>query len=135
MVGDNMDIRFTSLDELKSRLMPALRLRKRELRKQNPTVTEEDIWIYFASNYWKNASNLSLAKMVNDILNASQTAKVIGCSAQRVRERLKRGIWDFGTVVKAKQSGKTQDSYEVNKYKLAKFLEIPVEEIDRRLSA
>ena len=40
--------------------------------------------------------------MVNDILNASQTAKVIGCSAQRVRERLKRGIWDFGTVVKAK---------------------------------
>ena len=40
-----MDIRFTSLNELKSRLMPALRLRKRELRKQNPTVTEEDIWI------------------------------------------------------------------------------------------
>lgn len=64
-----MDIRFTSLDELKSRLMPALRLRKRELRKQNPTVTEEDIWVYFASNYWKKASNLSLAKMVNDILN------------------------------------------------------------------
>ena len=57
-----MDIRFRSLDELKSRLMPALRLRKRELRKQNSTVTEEDIWIYFASN-------LSLAKMVNDILN------------------------------------------------------------------
>ncbi|MBD9104871.1 hypothetical protein EGW03_00205 [bacterium] len=69
MVGDSMDIRFRSLDELKSRLMPALRLRKRELRKQNSTVTEEDIWIYFASNYWKNASNLSLAKMVNDILN------------------------------------------------------------------
>ena len=72
---------------------------------------------------------------MSDILNASQAAKVIGCSAQRVRERLKRGIWNFGTVVKAKQSGKTQDSYEVNKYKLAKFLEIPVEEIDRRLSA
>ena len=64
-----MDIRFRSLDELKSRLMPALRLRKRELRKQNSTVTEEDIWIYFASNYWKNASNLKLEKMVNDILN------------------------------------------------------------------
>ena len=73
--------------------------------------------------------------MVNDILNASQTAKVIGCSAQRVRERLKRGIWDFGTVVKAKQSGKTQDSYEINKYKLAKFLEISADGIDRRLSA
>ena len=72
---------------------------------------------------------------MSDILTASQTARVIGCSAQRVRERLKRGIWDFGTVVKAKQSGKTQDSYEVNKYKLAKFLEITVEEIDRRLSA
>lgn len=70
---------------------------------------------------------------MQDILNATQTAKVIGCGTQRVRERIKRGIWDFGAVVKARQSGKKQDSYEINKQKLADWLQIPIEEVDRRL--
>lgn len=70
---------------------------------------------------------------MQDILNATQTAKVIGCGSQRVRERIKRGIWSFGTVVKAKQAGKRQDSYEINKQALADWLKIPVEEVDRRL--
>lgn len=70
---------------------------------------------------------------MREILNAAQTARVIGCSPQMVRERIKRGNWKFGDVVTAKQSGKTQNSYEINKRKLAEWLVISVEELERRL--
>ena len=53
-----------------------------------------------------------------------------------VRERIKRGIWTFGSVVTRKESGNAQkNTYEINKHKLADFLGIPVEEVDRRLGA
>ena len=71
---------------------------------------------------------------MQDILTANQTARVIGCGPQRVRERIKRGIWTFGSVVTRKESGNAQkNTYEINKYKLAEWLGIPAEEVDRRL--
>ena len=69
MVGDYMEPQFNSLEELKIRLMPALRNRKRELKRKNVILTEEELWNFFVNNYWKKAINLSLAKMVDDILN------------------------------------------------------------------
>lgn len=69
---------------------------------------------------------------MQDILNSSQAARVIGCGPQKVRERIKRGIWTFGTIVTAKEAGNTQNSYEINKYQLAAYLGIPPEEVDRR---
>ena len=68
-----------------------------------------------------------------DILNAKQAAKVIGCTPQKVRVRLKRNIWTFGTVISAKDSGNKMDAYEINKGSLSRFLGIDREEIDRRL--
>lgn len=71
---------------------------------------------------------------MQDILTATQTARVIGCGPQRVRERIKRGIWSFGSVVTKKESGNTQkNTYEINKYKLAEWLGVSAEEVDRRL--
>lgn len=64
-----MEPSFNSLEELKVRIMPALRVRKRELKKSNINITEEELWHYFVDNYWKNATNLSLAKMVDNVLN------------------------------------------------------------------
>lgn len=73
---------------------------------------------------------------MKDIPTANQTARVIGCGPQRVRERIKRGIWTSGSVVTRKESGNAQkNTYEINKHKLADFLGIPVEEVDRRLGA
>ena len=69
-----------------------------------------------------------------DILNAAQTARAIGCGQQRVRERIKRGIWTFGSVVTAKQSGNTENSYEINKKALAEWLGVPVEEVEGRVT-
>ena len=64
-----MDISFSSVVELKKRLMPALRFRKKMLKKVNVNMDEEILWSYFVSNYWKEANNLTLYEMVNDILN------------------------------------------------------------------
>lgn len=70
---------------------------------------------------------------MREILNASQAARVIGCGPQMVRERIKRGIWSFGSVVTAKESGNLQSSYEIKKRDLAAWLGISVEELERRL--
>ena len=70
---------------------------------------------------------------MREILSAAQTARVIGCAPQMVRERIKRGIWTFGSVVTAKQSGNVQCSYEVKKRDLADWLGISVEEVERRM--
>lgn len=70
---------------------------------------------------------------MKDFLSAKQAAKVIGCGGQKVRIRLKRKIWTFGTVITAKESGNRVDSYEINKQELARFLGIDIEEVERRL--
>lgn len=64
-----MDLEFHSIEDLKQRVMPALRIRRRELKKQGIMVTEEDIWMYFAKSNWKKAYHLTLARVVDDILN------------------------------------------------------------------
>ena len=68
-VGVFMEINFSSVEELKKRLMPALRIRKRELKRNGYIINEEEVWTYFVNNFWKQANNLSLAQMVDDILN------------------------------------------------------------------
>lgn len=70
---------------------------------------------------------------MREILSAAQTARVIGCAPQMVRERIKRGIWTFGSVVTAKQSGNAQSSYEIKKRDLADWLGISVDEVERRV--
>lgn len=64
-----MNTEFRSVDELKMHVMPALKVRKRELKKQNIIMNEDEIWSYFAKNYWCKAYNLSLAQIVDNILN------------------------------------------------------------------
>lgn len=70
---------------------------------------------------------------MKEILSAAKAAKVIGCSEQMVRERIKRGIWKFGEVVNKKESGMRNNSYEVSKRELAKWLGMSIEEIDEKL--
>lgn len=65
-----MDIEFNSLEELYNRLKPALLTKKEEMnRTLYPYIKEEDIWNYLKEVKWKKTSDLSLAEMVNDILN------------------------------------------------------------------
>lgn len=64
------DVKFRTLNELYDRLLPALRSKKKELNgKGFNYIHEEDIWNYLKLNVWKNNTNLTLDKMVDDILN------------------------------------------------------------------
>lgn len=69
-----------------------------------------------------------------DILSAAQTAKIIGCSAQKVREKIKRKKWP-GEYIPKKESGCKLDRYEINIQELSDFLKITREEAERRLRA
>ncbi len=66
-----MELEFQSLEELYTRIFPALRTKKREIRRMGYSfITEEDIWNYLKEEKWKKSENLSLSDMVNDILES-----------------------------------------------------------------
>lgn len=65
-----MDIKFKTLNELYMRLTPALRSKKKELDREGyKYIHEEDIWNYLKLNVWRTNTQLTLDKMVDDILN------------------------------------------------------------------
>lgn len=68
-----------------------------------------------------------------DILKAAEAARVIGCGAPEVRHKLRIGTWKFGRAISPQENKKSQWQYEINKRDLARFLQIDVEEIDKRL--
>jgi hypothetical protein len=56
--------------DLYNKLKPALRTKKHEMYLEGFKVVREiDIWNCCKELYWKKSINLSLASMVNDILN------------------------------------------------------------------
>ncbi|MCR4581664.1 MAG: post-transcriptional regulator [Bacilli bacterium] len=64
------DINIKSQKELFVRIKPALRCKKHELMAQGINyITEIDIWNYNKNNIWINKNGLTLAEIVNGILN------------------------------------------------------------------
>lgn len=65
-----MDEKFTSIEELYNRLIPALKSKKMELHKNHMIyISVQDIWQYFRTCKWNKGINLTLFDMVDDILN------------------------------------------------------------------
>ena len=62
-----MFMEFANVFELKEHVMPALKLRVSELRKQNININVDELFNYFV-NIWKNEYNLTLSDIVDDIL-------------------------------------------------------------------
>ena len=63
------ELKFNSLEDLYKKLLPALRTKINDFKKEGVSyVKEEDIWNYLNDKYWKNKSELTLGEMVNDIL-------------------------------------------------------------------
>lgn len=58
-----------------------------------------------------------------ELISANEAAKIIGCGAQKVREHMKRGIWDIGDYVPARKLGGTRAEYNVSRRKLLRKLE------------
>lgn len=64
-----MEIEFNSQYELFKKVLPALKTKKRELKKKGILVSEKDIFSFLVKAKWINAENLSLNEVVNDILS------------------------------------------------------------------
>lgn len=65
-----MEKKINSQSELYRKVLPALRTKKHELILKGIRIVKEiDIWNYNKENKWKNVTGLTLASMVDDILN------------------------------------------------------------------
>lgn len=63
---------FTNMKELYDRLLPALRSKKEQMNREGYLfATELNIWETLYKTKWKLASKLTLADMVDDILNTN----------------------------------------------------------------
>lgn len=67
-----MEKTINSQTELYKKVLPALRTKRHELLLNGIKIVKEiDIWNYNKEYNWKNAKNLTLASMVDNILNTS----------------------------------------------------------------
>lgn len=67
-----------------------------------------------------------------EILTAAEAAREIGCTPQKVRERMKRRLWDLGEVIpRAKLGNKEKNEYNIHRHKLERFLGRPLQDDSR----
>ena len=60
---------FSTKEQLYTRLLPALRVKKEDMKRDKMLfITEKEIWNFFCENIWPGKSNLTLGEMVDDIL-------------------------------------------------------------------
>ncbi len=68
-----MDIQFKNLDELYSRVRPALYSKIMEFKRRKiDYIKEEDIWNYLSIYVWKKSESLDLASMVSSIMEVRE---------------------------------------------------------------
>ena len=68
------DIKFESINELYNRVLPALKSKKKELKKNNiKYISEKDIWLVISKFKWQKQKDLTLADIVDDILNTDNS--------------------------------------------------------------
>ena len=65
-----MENKFSNQNELYLKVLPALKTNKNEMKREGfKMVKEIDLWEYNKEYNWKRAKGLTLASIVNDILN------------------------------------------------------------------
>lgn len=64
-----MNEEFNSVKDLYIRVLPALKIKKRELKKKGIEKLEKEIFDDLVKSKWIKGINISLNQIVNDILN------------------------------------------------------------------
>lgn len=83
---------FASLRELYARIEPALEAKRMEMiRSGYSYIKKEDIWNYLKEVKWKSSTDLSLAEMVNDILNSD--SEIIDDHLKNTLKRSRRSAY------------------------------------------
>ena len=68
----NNDIKFKNLNDLYNRILPALRSKIKEIKKEGlKYIHEEDIWNFLKKYKWTSSRDLDLGSMVNDIFDVN----------------------------------------------------------------
>ena len=60
---------YQSAKELYEALTGAFNVKLRLIRKDNPNITNEDIWNYLKINKWSSDVGLTISEMVHDIIS------------------------------------------------------------------
>ena len=82
-----MDIEFENAKELYDRLVPALKSKVAELKRDGYSyLSTDDVWNYLIENKWKNSTNLALCEMVSDIFS-SDNALIDDYFKEKLNER------------------------------------------------
>ncbi len=85
-----MDIEFENAKELYDRLVPALKSKVAELKRDGYSyLSTDDVWNYLIENKWKNSTNLALCEMVSDIFS-SDNALIDDYFKEKLNERKRR---------------------------------------------
>lgn len=69
---------------------------------------------------------------MSEIINAAGIARIIRCNPILVRHKMRTGEWNFGRVIPPGKRG-GQYKYEATITEVAKYVDIPREEAERRL--
>lgn len=59
---------------------------------------------------------------MKEVLNASEAARILGCKSQKVREMMRRGLWDLGEVISGEELGRERNEYVIWKWKLERLI-------------
>lgn len=70
---------------------------------------------------------------MSEIIKAADIARIIRCDPCLVRHKMRTGEWKFGRVIPPGKNGK-QYKYEATIGEVAKYVDIPREEAERRLN-
>lgn len=57
-----------------------------------------------------------------ETMSVPEAARILGCNAQAVRERIKAGIWDFRERIPREKTGNKQNSYVIYRRKLYRHI-------------
>ena len=57
-----------------------------------------------------------------EIMSAREASKIIGCTPEAVRQRIRLGVWDFGECIPKKITGRKQDTFVIYRRKLYRHI-------------
>lgn len=66
--------------------------------------------------------NQNYKQMQKETISTKDTAKLLGCNPEAVRQRIRVGVWKFGEVIPKGKTGKKTDSFVIYRRKLFKHL-------------
>lgn len=61
--------------------------------------------------------------MEKEIISAREAAEILGIRPEKVRQRIRAGIWTFGVCIPGKKTGRKRDDFDIYTRKLNEFIE------------